>query len=525
MRSLIVVLGDQLDRESALWDDFPPAEDVVWMAEVRMESTHVWAHKARIAVFLSAMRHFRDWLRERGRTVHYRQLDDPENAGSLGEELRAAIRRLRPARLVVCEPGDHRVAGELAAAAASAGLELEIRRDTHFLCSRDEFRRHATGRRSLRMEFFYREMRKRHGVLMENGQPVGGSWNFDKDNRKSFPQRGPGTLPLPPRFEPDAITREVLELVDRQFPDHRGDLRAFNWPVTPGEASTALDAFLRDRLPNFGRYQDAMWKEEPFLYHSLISCALNLKLLSPRHVIRRTEEEYQARRAPLPAVEGFIRQILGWREYVRGIYWQFMPEYLERNALAADRALPRFYWTGETDMQCLHEAIGQTLRHGYAHHIQRLMITGLYALLAGVHPRRVHEWYLAVYVDAVEWVELPNTLGMSQFADGGVMASKPYVASGKYIQRMSNYCSGCRYDPAERTGPKACPITTLYWNFLITHESALKSNPRMTMQLRNLNRLARSERSAIQTQANDHLARNDQDFTNNDTRKKNGAPR
>ena len=476
------------------------------MAEVHTESTHVWSHKARIAVFLSAMRHFRDWALGRGWTVHYREMEDPANSGTLGGELSDSIERLQPERIIVCEPGDHRVVVELGAAAAATGVPLESREDRHFLCSKREFREHATGRKSLRMEFFYREMRKRHRILMDNGAPVGGAWNFDADNRGAFPKSGPGTIPLPPRFEPDAVTREVLALVTRRFLDHPGALDSFNWPVTPADAEQALASFLRDRLPHFGEYQDAMWQGEPFLYHSLISCALNLKLLSPLEVIRRAELEYHQGRAPLPAVEGFIRQILGWREYVRGVYWHFMPDYLDRNALNATRDLPGFYWTGQTELNCLRESIGQTLRHGYAHHIQRLMVTGLYALLAGVHPRQVHEWYLAVYVDAVEWVELPNTLGMSQFADGGVMASKPYVASGKYIQRMSNYCAGCAYDPAQRTGPRACPITTLYWNFLLSHESSLKKNPRMTMQLRNLKRLSLDERSAIQAQAADHLA-------------------
>jgi len=504
LRNLVVVLGDQLDRQSSALVDLDPDQDRVWMAEVSEESTQVWSHKARTALFLSAMRHFRDGLKEEGIKVHYRQLDDKGNRGSLAAELRAAIHKYQPERLIMVEPGDWRVQESMRTVAKEEGLELEEREDRHFLSSSDDFRKHAKGRKSLRMEFFYREMRRRHGILMDGDQPEGGDWNYDKENRGDFGKKGPGQVPMPPRFAPDPITREVMDLVERRFPDHPGDLRHFNWPVTPQEAEVALDAFLRDRLPDFGKYQDAMWTEEPFLYHSLLSAAMNLKLLDPRRVIRKAEEEYRAGRAPLAAVEGFIRQILGWREYVRGIYWLYMPDYLERNALQARNQLPPFYWTGETEMNCLQSAIGQTLEHGYAHHIQRLMVTGLYTLLFGVDPKQVHEWYLAVYVDAIEWVELPNTLGMSQFGDGGVMASKPYVASGKYIQRMSNYCEECPYDPAKRTGDKACPFTTLYWDFLIRHRERLSSNPRMSMQLKNVARLDREEIKEIQQSATQH---------------------
>jgi deoxyribodipyrimidine photolyase-related protein len=273
--------------------------------------------------------------------------------------------------------------------------------------------------------------------------------------------------------------------------------------VTRDQALTALADFVEHRLPEFGRYQDAMWTGEPWLFHSRLSAAMNLKLLDPREVIAAAEDAYHAKHVPLASAEGFIRQILGWREYVRGIYWHFMPQYVERNALDAHRPLPAFYWTGDTDLNCVRHAVRQTLERGYAHHIQRLMVTGLLALLLGVEPREVHAWYLAVYVDAVEWVELPNTLGMSQFADGGVMASKPYVASGKYIQRMSNYCRGCRYDPTAATGETACPFTTLYWDFLRRHARLLSANPRMTMQLKNLERLGKGEQNAIEQQADD----------------------
>jgi deoxyribodipyrimidine photolyase-related protein len=474
------------------------------MAEVAEESTHVWSHKARVALFLAAMRHFRDGLLARGLTVHYRRLDDPGNNGTLHAELLDACRRLRPIRLVVVEPGDYRVREALTAAAAAAGVPLEIRTDRHFLTTLDEFAAFAGSRRQLRLEHFYRQARRNHRVLMDGDEPAGGRWNFDHDNRGSFGKSGPGLVPCPTSFPPDETTKEVLELVETSFASHPGRLDRFDWPVTPGQATAALDDFVANRLGDFGPYQDAMWVGQPYLYHSRLSAAMNLKLLDPRDVLAAAERAYRDGRAPLAAVEGFVRQVLGWREYVRGVYWRFMPGYARSNALGAAHPLPNFYWTGDTPMNCLRECLTQTLDYGYAHHIQRLMVTGLYALLFGVDPFAVHEWYLAVYVDAVEWVELPNTVGMSQFADGGVMASKPYCASGKYIQRMSNYCAGCRYDPARSTGEGACPFTTLYWDFLLRHEESLSGNPRMAMQVRNLVRLGAGERDAIREQARRH---------------------
>jgi deoxyribodipyrimidine photolyase-related protein len=495
---LVLVLGDQLNQDSAAFDGFDPGCDAVWMVEVAEESTHVWSHKARIAIFLSAMRHFRDSLRERGWTVHYRPLADAANSGNFRGELTAATSRLRPQRLIWVEPGEWRVQTCLESTARALGVDFEVRPDRHFLCSREEFARHARGRKQLRMEFFYRELRRKHRVLMDGDEPVGGAWNFDADNRESFGKNGPDALrPQPKRFTPDLITREVIDLVNKQFATHPGALDGFDWPVTPADAELALQDFIKHRLADFGRWQDAMWTNEPWLFHSRLSAAMNLKVIDPRRVIAAAEKSFRSGLVPLAAVEGFIRQILGWREYVRGIYWLHMPGYLERNALNAQHPLPAFYWTGETDIACLRDAIGQTLRYGYAHHIQRLMVTGLFALLWGAHPQRVHEWYLAVYVDAVEWVELPNTLGMSQHADGGVMASKPYLATGKYIQRMSNYCSGCRYDPAQRTGPRACPFTVLYWDFLLRHEARLAKNPRTVMQVRTTARLTPAQRREI----------------------------
>jgi len=500
-RHLVLVLGDQLDARSSAFDGFDPATDVVWMAEVEAEAEHVWATKPHIAIFFSAMRHFRDTLRADGVRVRYRQLDAPHNRGSLGTELEAAIQELRPAKLIVVEPGEWRVRQALREAARAQGAALEIRPDRHFFCSREQFAAHAAGRKQLVMGTFYREMRRRTGTLMDGDRPAGAKWSYDAENRAGFGKKGPAEMPPPRSFPPDETTRQVIALVNERFPNHPGGLERFDWAVTPAQAQAALENFLQQRLPAFGRYQDAMWTGQPYLYHSRLSAAMNLKLLDPRAAIRAAEEAYRENRAPLNSVEGFIRQILSWREYVRGIYWLHMPEYAERNELEADLPLPGLYWTAETDMHCLRECIQQTLEYGYAHHIQRLMVNGLFALLAGVRPAQVHEWYLAVYVDAVEWVELPNTLGMSQFADGGIMATKPYCASGNYIRRMSNYCAGCRYDPARRTGEDACPFTTLYWDFLARHEGRLGRNPRMALQFRNLRRLDEDERRAIQHQA------------------------
>ncbi len=504
LRRLVIVLGDQLDLDASAFDGFDATLDAVWMAEVAEESTHVWSSKPRTVMFLAAMRHFALALREAGRPVHHTRLDDPGNRGSLHAQLQADIERLRPAGLVMTAPGDWRVLQAIKGVAQARGLPLDIREDRHFYCSVRDFAAHARGRKSLRMEYFYRDMRKRHGVLMQGAAgdaPEGGRWNFDEDNREAFGTSGPGAVPARAVFQPDAITREVIALVEARFAEHPGRCDSFAWPVTREQALVALRRFITERLPLFGRYQDAMWPGEPWLYHAHLAAALNLKLLQAREVVDAAVAAYGAGAAPLASVEGFVRQILGWREYVRGIYWTRMPGYAGLDALDAQEDLPAWYWTGDTEMACLRDAIGQTLQHGYAHHIQRLMVTGLFALMYGVRPQQVHAWYLAVYVDAVEWVELPNTLGMSQYADGGLMASKPYVATGKYIQRMSPHCRGCRYDPAQRTGDTACPFTTLYWDFLMRHETTLAGNPRMALQVKNVARLDDKQRQTIRERA------------------------
>ena len=499
MPSLRFVLGDQLNRDVSSLRGLDPATDIVLMVEVAEETSYVGHHKQKIALILSAMRHFAAGLEGEGVRVDYVRLDDPANSGSFSGELARALARHAVDRVIVTEPGEYRVWEMMRGWAALTGLAVEIREDDRFLCSRGRFARWAEGRKSYRMEFFYREMRRETGLLMEGGEPVGGRWNFDAENRKALPAgvRPPACV----AHSPDAITREVIDLVVRRFPDHVGDLAPFRWAVTREEALADLADFVARRLPSFGDYQDAMKRGEPFLFHALLSTSLNLGLLTAREVCMAAEAAWRAGHAPLHAVEGFIRQILGWREYVRGLYWLRMPAYAQTTALDASRPLPSFYWSGETEMACIAEAVADTRRNAYAHHIQRLMVTGNFALLAGLNPPEVEAWYLAVYADAYEWVELPNTHGMALFADGGLLASKPYAASGAYIDRMSDYCGGCRYRPSIKQGPGACPFNLLYWHFLAENSDRLAGNPRMAMPYRTLAAMAPERRAAVLAEA------------------------
>ena len=498
--SLNLILGDQLDRQSRVLEAIARDSEPILMIESREESQRIASHKMRTALFLSAMRHHADWLRQQDYRVDYVTLGKPE-AESFETALSNAFKRYRPKRLRMVTAGEFGIQKQIEMTCIAHKITLETLDDNHFYCTNQAFSQWRDGRRTLVMEHFYRWMRQQHDVLMDGKQPVGNEWNLDKKNRKAFGRAGPGMIPAPIAFATDATTRDTLNEVKEIYSNNPGSLQGFNWPVTREQALRALEDFIDFRLAPFGSYQDAMWQDHPWLYHSCLSASLNLKLLNPREVVEAAVQAYHDGRAPLNSVEGFVRQIIGWREYVRGIYWTEMPEYLQCNTLAADQPLPDFYWTGKTDMRCLAEVIGQTLRTGYAHHIQRLMVTGLFAMLLGVRPQEVHRWYLAIYVDAVEWVELPNTLGMSQHADGGVMGSKPYAASGRYIQRMSNYCDRCRYRPDQSTGEVACPVTTLYWDFLIRHERRFQTHPRAGMQWRMLARLDDMLRREIAVQA------------------------
>lgn len=476
-RSLILVLGDQLSHGLASLLAADKKRDVVLMVEVADETTYVRHHKKKIAFILSAMRHFASELSASGWKVEYVRLDAADNTGSFTGEVGRALARLKPERIMVTEPGEWRVRQMFEAWSETFGLPVEILDDDRFILSRAEFAAWAKDRGQLRMEFFYRDMRRKTDFLMDGDAPVGGKWNYDHDNRK--PAANDLFIPDVARFAPDEITRDVLDLVAQRFGNHIGTLEPFWFAVTRRDALVALDHFMTHAMAKFGDHQDAMLTGQPFLYHSVLSPYLNVGLLDPREVCRAAVLAYTEGRAPLNAVEGFIRQIIGWREYVRGIYWLKMPDYVDENFFKAQRPLPDFYWTGQTDMACLKAAIGQTIEHAYAHHIQRLMITGNFAMLAGVTPREVHEWYLMVYADAFEWVELPNTLGMSQFADGGLLGSKPYAAGGNYINKMSDYCRGCRFDVKQRTGPDACPFNALYWHFLHRNRAKLGKNHRL----------------------------------------------
>ncbi len=504
--ALRIVLGDQLTPTLSALRDGDKMRDVVLLMEVAEETTYVRHHKKKIAFVFAAMRAFARELRAEGWRVDYVTLDDPANTGSFLDEVARAIARHKPDRIVTTEASERRVLAMQAIWQETFDRPVAVLPDDRFVCSKEDFAAWADGRKSLRMEFFYREMRRRTGLLMAGDQPEGGQWNFDADNRK--PAKRDLFMPQPQRFDLDPDTREVLDLVAIRFSDHFGDLEPFWFPVTRPDAEKAAASFLREALPSFGDYQDAMLRGEKFLFHSVLSPLINLGLLDPLELCQQSEEEYRAGRAPLNAVEGFIRQIIGWREYVRGIYWLKGADYVKSNVLGAVRPLPWMYWSGDTDMACMAAAIDQTKEEAYAHHIQRLMVTGNFALLAGIDPHAVHEWYLAVYADAFEWVEAPNTIGMSQFADGGVLGSKPYAASGAYIDRMSDYCAGCRYDVKQKTGPDACPFNALYWDFLARHRTRFATNPRMAQMYRTYDKLAPDHRAALHQKAQaflDHL--------------------
>ncbi|MFG6282381.1 cryptochrome/photolyase family protein [Sphingomonas sp. S6] len=503
MKTLVPVLGDQLTPTLSSLRDADPAETIVLMMEVGDETTYVRHHKQKIAYILSAMRHHAAALTKAGWTVDYVQLDDPDNSGSFTGEMARAVERHAPDQIVVTEAGEWRVAAMLESWETIFGIPVDIRADDRFVATHAEFDAWASERKQLTMEFFYRDMRRKTGLLMDGKKPVGDRWNFDKENRK--PAKADLFMPQPHVFKPDAITKEVLALVAKRFADHPGTLDGFAYAVTAKDAEKQAAYFMAKALPQFGDYEDAMLTGERYLWHSILSPYINSGLLDPLDLCRRAEAEYRAGRAPLNSVEGYVRQIIGWREYMRGIYWREGPDYVTRNFLNHKRKLPGWYWTGDTDMHCLKEAIGQTLETAHAHHIQRLMVTGNFALLIGADPAEVHRWYLEVYIDAYEWVELPNTLGMSQFGDGGLLGSKPYISSGAYIDRMSDYCGHCRYDVKKRVGEDACPYNALYWDFLARHEGKLSDNQRLRMPYATWKKQSAQSRNETRGQAKTFL--------------------
>lgn len=504
MTNLRFIFGDQLDPKLPTLKDINKKSDIVFMCEVMEELTYVKHHKQKIVFVLSAMRHYAEELRQNGIRVHYVKFDDVDNTGTFDGELERVIDTIKPDKITLTEPSEYRVKEKLISWCKSLSIPITILTDTRFLITPKEFALWVADKKQLRMEYFYRYMRKKYNILLDmQGEPVGGKWNYDKENRQAFPD----DIKIPKRRpnKIDAITQELIDIVNKKFSRHFGSLDHYDWAVTRKEALSCLDYFIKNLLPSFGEYQDAMSIQQAFLFHSTLSPYLNFGLLNPLEVISKAENAYHEHKVELNAAEGFIRQILGWREYVRGIYWLRMPKYATENYLNATRDLPWFYWSGETNMNCMREVIHQTKDHAYSHHIQRLMITGNFALLTGVDPQQVCEWYLIAYADALDWVELPNTLGMAIFGDGGLLASKPYAASGNYINKMSNFCEKCEFKPNIQIGDKACPFNALYWHFLALNHDKLGTNQRLVYPYATWRKMTEEKRKALLQQANKFL--------------------
>ncbi len=493
--NLHLILGDQLNSTISALKACDKNTDIVMMCEVLEEATYVKHHQKKLVYVFSAMRHFAAALKSNGYRVHYVQLDDPSNTGSFTNELQRAFNRFNPEKVIATEASEYRVLQMMKSWKQGFSIPVDVRSDKRFLSSHKAFNQWANERKQWRMEYFYREIRKTYGILMDGEKPIGGQWNFDADNRKALPKYI--TIPETHHTKPDEITQQVIAMVTSRFSDHFGMIEGFEYAVTREDALDALKQFVDERLPLFGDYQDAMLQDEPWLFHSHLSLYINSGLLLPLECIQMAESAYHAGNAPLNAVEGFIRQIAGWREYVRGVYWHTMPDYQGKNHLDAQRKVPSFYWSAETNMNCIKQCVSETKANAYAHHIQRLMVLGNFALLAGLNPEEVNEWYLLVYADAYEWVELPNVSGMVLFADGGMLASKPYSASGAYINKMSNYCKSCHYNVKEKSGEKACPFNYLYWDFLMRHQDTLSANPRIGMAYRTLAKMSAEKKQAV----------------------------
>lgn len=495
MAILRVILGDQLTHTLSSLDNINPHNDIILMCEVSEETDYVKHHQKKIAFLFSAMRHFAEELEIKKFRVDYIRFTDPNNTGSIQKEVQRALQRHQIHQIIITQPGEYRLLKNIKTWSNKFNIPVEIREDNRFLCSLAEFNAWTRGRKQLRMEYFYREMRKKYSILMNHGEPIGGQWNYDAENRKS--PKHHHIIPKPYQTTPDSITIEVIELVSEHFKDHFGDILPFSLAVTRIQALEALEQFIHERLIYFGDFQDAMLQDEPWMYHSHLSFYLNCGLLEPLECIQAAEKAYLNNEVPLNAAEGFIRQILGWREFVRGIYWLTMPNYADLNFLNAKQPLPEFYWSANTQMNCLKQCVTETKKHAYAHHIQRLMVLGNFALLAGINPKFVNEWFLIVYADAYEWVELPNVTGMVLFADGGFLGSKPYAASGNYIQRMSNYCKNCHYRVEEKHGEKACPFNYLYWDFIARNQDLLSNNPRMSMIYKSYKQMDEDKKNKI----------------------------
>lgn len=497
---LRLILGDQLNLQHSWFQD-PPENYLYVMMEVRAEATYVTHHIQKLVAFFAAMRLFRDELRKRRFSVIYLELDDPTNKHSLAANLKELVQSNPVSAFEYQQPDEYRVQEDLAALHKTLSIPTSVSSTEHFMVEPNFFKAVFKGSKRYVMETFYRAIRTKYDLLMEDDKPLGGRWNFDSENRSKLPKDLSPPRPLVFSRNVEPIVKMIQSL---KIPFLGSvDAKNFPWPLDRAEALKTLDYFCKNLLPSFGSYQDAMHTEHPFLFHSRLSFSLNVKHLSPLEVARSaiTAYERSAGKITLAQVEGFVRQIIGWREFMRGIYWSHMPKYKSLNVLQAARPLPHYFWDGDTKMNCLHHAISQSLSEGYAHHIQRLMVTGNFSILAGIDPDQIDAWYLGIYIDALEWVQLPNTRGMSQFADGGIVGTKPYTSSAAYINKMSNYCTSCHYKFKERIGARACPFNSLYWDFLLRNSETLGSNPRIGMGYQLLKKMSDKERKDIVTQA------------------------
>ncbi len=498
------ILGDQLHSDHPALARADRREDRVVFIESRKRSEQVCYHQLKLVLIFSAMRHRAEALRAGGWQVDYVEL-----TGSFAEGLQEYVRKHRPESLLVEEPSQYNFRQALPALSRRLGVPIEVVPTNMFLVPEAEFQEWADGRNRLLMEHHYRRVRQKLDLLIEkDGEPTGGAWNFDPENRGTYAAFAKSRTAIAPAaaLAPDAITREVIALVAREFAHHPGKAERFWLPVTRAEALAWLRGFIKRRLANFGPWEDMMATGEPVLFHSVLSPLLNIGLLRPRECVDAAVAAYRAGQAPLASVEGFVRQIVGWREFINGVYWLRMPGYEQLNALDAQRELPAWFYTGETEMNCLRQVLRQVIDLGYNHHIQRLMVLGNFFLLAGIAPTAVLRWYTEMYVDAHDWVMAANVIGMILHADGGYMATKPYAAGGSYIHKMSNYCEGCRYRPDQRTGPDACPFNYLYWNFYATHEQRFATNPRVGMMIKTWQKKPEEEKKTIRAQAEAFLS-------------------
>jgi deoxyribodipyrimidine photolyase-related protein len=500
MAILRLILGDQLHYGHS-WFQHVDSQVTYLLIEARSETDYVHHHIQKVAAFFSAMRQFAAHIQKQGHQVQYIHLDDDHNKGSIEENLLAILQGFD--RLEYQLPDEWRLDQILTGLAQKIGISVGIADTEHFLTKREDLAQFFSGKKTYLMESFYRHMRVRYQVLMQaSGEPEGAQWNYDHDNRHKW--TGHPAVPTMPSIQNNVS--EIVDMIHHQGVSCLGEIepKALAWPLNRAQALVLLEHFTQHLLPHFGTYQDAMHTSDAYLFHSRLSFALNIKLLHPLEVVRAVEAAYHAQKQSisLAQAEGFIRQIIGWREYMRGVYWAKMPGYAQLNYFHHSNPLPSWYWTAETKMNCLHHAIKGSLQQAYAHHIQRLMVTGNFALLAGINPTEVDAWYLGIYIDAIEWVEITNTRGMSQYADGGIVGSKPYVSSANYIDKMSNYCGSCYYLKKEKLGDRACPFNSLYWHFYNRNRALLERNPRIGMMYRTWDKMSDEQKEAILSQAN-----------------------